>query len=261
MANDPCGLVCFTGIGFFVGVGMIWDGVSKYLLRQKIMNTPTSKVRSVALGMTEVFGKARCKENHLSPIAKQKCIYHKVIGEYYRSGKHGGWKNIYTNETRDPFYLEDETGKILVDPKLAEIDIPRDNLYEGYIAGKGMFGFQKKQMDAKVLQFISALPPIPKGSFMAHANEDVRISEFYIAEGDDLYVLGTAVQRPEATGGISHENLMVKRGRDDTFYISDSQEKKLENKMRSTYLWEIPLGFLLAAICLFFLVLSITSGV
>ncbi|MFH1222470.1 MAG: GIDE domain-containing protein [Candidatus Micrarchaeota archaeon] len=260
-SNGPDTCCCGAIFGFVVGMGLLLDGVGKFLLLQKIKNTPTSKVRSVAIGLTEVFGKAKCKENMISPVVRQKCVYHKLVGEYYRSGKHGGWRKIYEYTSMNPFYIEDETGKILVDPKDAEIDIPSDSVYQGYISGKGFFGMQHQQLDKKVLDFIDTLPPAAKSNFMAHQQQDVRVTEYFIAEGDSIYVLGTAEQQKGAASSIGNENLVLKRGRDNTMYINDSSEKKVTDKLGWTYLWEIPVGLIISAICLFLFIASILGTV
>jgi hypothetical protein len=242
-------------------MGMIWDGVNKYLLVQKVKNTPTSKARSVALGMTEVFGNAKCKTDMLSPVARQKSVYYKIKGEYYYSaGKHSGWRTLSEHTSHNPFYIEDETGKILIDPRDATIDIPSDFIYQGYITGKGMFGIGHTQLDKKALDFIGQLPPLENSAFMRHQNENIRITEYFIAENDQVYVLGTAEQQGGAASSIGYENLVIKMGRDNVMYISDSAEKKVIDKLSSTFWWEIPVGLALAAVCLFVFILMMTGS-
>lgn len=137
--------IIYIFLGFFVGIYLIFDGVRKHLLVQKIKNTATSKVRSAAVGLVELHGIARCKGGMVSPVAKTKCGFWRLIAQYYQSGKHGGWRTFYKTDSTSPFYLEDETGSILVDPCGAKVEIPHDYRYEGYMSGKGLFGMKHKK--------------------------------------------------------------------------------------------------------------------
>ena len=243
-------------IGFFVGLFFIYSGAQQYLFLQKIKNTPTSKVEAVAIGLIELSGKALCQQDMASPITKNKCIYWKLQGEYYQSGKHGGWRNIYNDSSTNTFYLKDETGKILVDPNGAQVDIPSDNLFQGYYSGKGFFGMSHTQMDSRAVAFIDTLPPEKQRSFLNHRNENLKIIEYLIAEGDPLYVLGSAEPREGVASAVQSENLIVRKGKfDKTMFISDSGEQKLTQSVSGSVYWQIFGGLALSAICLFLLLL------
>lgn len=244
------------------GLVKIYDATRKYLLRQKIMNTPTSKVESAAVGLVELFGKASFPEPMQSPISRTDCAYWKILAYCYASEKYAnGWKIIYEKESTKPFYLADGTGKILVDPKEAQIDISQDAFYEGYLSGKGKWGISHKKMDQKVLSFIDDLPESEKFNFTVYGNQQMQISEYFIANGDPLYVLGSAAPLEGASSSVGYENLMVKKGKyDRTMYITDSEEKKALWKMS----WGsmamdiiIGLGISLAGIAILFLVFKI----
>ncbi|VVB98535.1 E3 Ubiquitin ligase [uncultured archaeon] len=252
------GLLAF---GFVIGLSSMYDGVKKYLLAQKIRDTPTSTVEAAAVGLVELKGKAMCDAPTYSPIAKQKCAYWKLRGQYYRSGKNGGWRDIYSAASTANFLIQDQTGSMLVDPVGAEIDIPQDKLYEGYISGKGIFGAAHTQMDQSVVDFVNALGPDDRQKFMNHKNEDVRIYEYYIAEGDDIYVLGSAEPRDGVASSVGYENLVVRKSNtDNTMFISDSGERKLLEKFGGQLYLKILFGFALSSACLF-IVLAYLLGV
>ncbi|MGV8176976.1 MAG: hypothetical protein ACP5NX_04200, partial [Candidatus Bilamarchaeaceae archaeon] len=86
------GTACFGSL-FIIGLALLAAGANQYLLRQKIKNTPTSKVRSAALGLAELFGKARAFGDMRSPLEGKTCAYWYVVMEEYRqSRKHSGWQ-------------------------------------------------------------------------------------------------------------------------------------------------------------------------
>ncbi|MCI0503305.1 E3 ubiquitin ligase family protein [Candidatus Micrarchaeota archaeon] len=252
--DNPC---CGGLIAFLIGITLIYGGTQRFLLAQKIKNTPTSKVRSAAVGLVELFGKAKCKDAIDSPISKVRSAYWRVKGEYYKPGKHGGWRDIYNASSSTPFYLEDDTGKMLVEPKEAEIDIPQDFFNNGHLSEGGVFGlFKSKVLDKKVLDFLAATPAA-NSAFKAHSGFDLRVTEWFIAENDPLYVMGTAEPVKGAVSAIAHENLIVKKGKGvDILYISDSGEKKVVDKVSGSIWWMLGPGFILSAIGLFVLLSS-----
>ena len=246
---DPSNLCCPAAI-FLAGMIAMANGINSYLLTQKIKNLPTSKTHSAAIGLAEFSGTALGDEEIYSPIHKVKCAYWAIDAYYYRRGKHGGWKPIYKSKSDSTFYLKDETGKILVDSKDAQMEIPIDKTFIGYIEGKGMFGVPHTQMDDLVLKFIETLSPSDKSKIMGYKNQEVKVCETYIAEGDPLYVLGSVEMATGATSSIGSENLIVKKGKHDgTFYISDKTEKDvLANKSGGSVMVSLAIGLGMAAI-------------
>ncbi len=247
--NPFCGGLFAFGMGLI----LIYGATQRYLLAQKIKNTPTSKVRSAAVGLVELFGKAKCNESILSPVSKVKCAYWRLKCEYYKPGKHGGWRDIYTPASDSKtFFLEDDTGKMLIDPKGAEIDIPSDFKSEGHLAAGGIAGlFKNKVLDAKVLAFLEE-DSAAKTAFHNHSSFNLRLTEFFIAEGDPLYVLGNAEPQKGASSALAHENLLMKKGGgENLMYISDSGERSVIGKVQGGIWWMLGLGFVLAAIGLF----------
>lgn len=242
--DSPCGLFIIGIVLFLGGLAKIYATTQKYLLAQKIKNTPTSKVESAAVGLVELFGKAECPETIPAPISRVDCSYWKIHADYYKSGKHGGWRTIYDKISTNRFYLADDSGKMLIDPKDAQVDVKQDALYQGYISGKGVFGVSHTQFPQSVLSFIDTLPANEKSSFTNHSNVEVRIYEYYIADGDPLYVLGSAEPLEGASSSLGYENLIVKKGKyDQTMYITDSEEKKVLQKMSGgSIIWGIALG-------------------
>ncbi|VVC03146.1 E3 Ubiquitin ligase [Candidatus Bilamarchaeum dharawalense] len=248
-----CG-VCIAGPMFFLaGLGMIYGGVQRYLLEQKIKNIPTSKVRSVAVGLVEIFGKAKCLDSLNSPISKVKCIYWSLKCEYYKSGKHGGWRDFYTPSTNKQFYLEDDTGKMLIDPNGAEIDIPSDLTSTGYLDDKGFLGMKRKTLDPKILDYLNNAPDV-LAKFKSHSHTELRVTESFIAEGDPLYILGSAEPKEGASSAVQQENLIIRKGKtDQIMYVSDSNEKKAVEKIWWSIWPMIVGGFIFAAIGLYLL--------
>lgn len=89
-----------------------------YFLRMKrqIENTPTSKIRSVAMGMVEVKGEAVRKYALLSPMSHTPCVFYRLT-KYQRRGRDYQWRITSVSSSNNvPFYIEDETGRVEVNP-------------------------------------------------------------------------------------------------------------------------------------------------
>lgn len=120
--------VCFFGsfalLGFFgpillfiitVFINKKGSGGSLMKLQKSL---PTSKIRSVAMGLAEIQGKIVIDEPLISRIKSKRCAgYYYLIQEISHDddGKEQ-LRTIHTDFTYNPFFLEDETGKIKVNP-------------------------------------------------------------------------------------------------------------------------------------------------
>jgi hypothetical protein len=244
---------CIGGFCLVFGLLLVYNGAQRRLLIQKIKNTPTSKVRSAAAGLVELFGKAIMKDEMKSPVSQAKCVFWRMHGEYYQPGKHGGWRDLFKKESSTPFYLEDETGKMLIDPKGAEIDIPQDFQSTGYLSNKGFLGLlPQQQLHPNALALMERNQEVGN-KFRSRSSYNLRITEHFIAEGDPLYVFGNGVPLEGASSPLAHENLIIRKPKDIPMYVSDSHEKKTIDKLNMSMAAQLAIGLGLTAIGLFML--------
>jgi len=102
----------------------LWRALHFYRLYRWVSNTPTSKIRSLAEGMVEVLGKGLRKYDMLSPISATPCIYYRLTRytQRFSTGGRERWSMVSDVHTSNvPFWIEDETGKVMVVPQGAEI--------------------------------------------------------------------------------------------------------------------------------------------
>ena len=144
-----------------VGGGLILYGFTVLHEKRLVEDVPASKVRSVAMGLAEVKGAARTKAPLASPITGLPCVYYRYLIEEERSGSRGNdrWVTIDKGESTQPFYVEDETGRILVDPSGAETILRQD--------------YRSIQRD---------------GGWLSKRR---RYTEWHLVPGERVYVLGT----------------------------------------------------------------------
>jgi len=115
------------GILFFLGAALCLGMCFKMIwLKRFLENTPTSKVRSAAMGFVEICGTARRAYNVISPVGQWPCVYYRTRRYRRRTDAQGHQTWHLVDDMRSgpiPFYVQDETGKILVDPDGAQIRV------------------------------------------------------------------------------------------------------------------------------------------
>ena len=120
---DEAGLVIVL-IGFLAGIILIFSGF-RWLKKKKIVEEiPTSKIRSIAMGLVEVKGKAKAVKEQHALLTGRKCCYYayKVYKRY--TGKNRKQRQVIPitkGKSEEPFYIHDATGKVMVEAKDAQI--------------------------------------------------------------------------------------------------------------------------------------------
>ena len=238
--------------GFILGLYSMYTGLKRYPFLQKIEDTPTSKVSSVSVGLVELSGKARFIEPEKSPVNDTACVYWRVIVWHYcRRGRSMTWEELYSAESKKPFYIEDETGKMLVSPEGAQIEITLASQYDGYIVDKGLLRHFCPLIDRRVLKFIESLDKDLKQKFLACKDERFGVSEFIIRQNDPLYVMGSATPSEGASGAESQDTLIIRKCTSDTtMYISTTRESTIIGNLSSSVYGYIFGGLALSGICL-----------
>lgn len=180
-SNDP---TIYALIGAGAGVYLFYRGFRLLQRKRLIEDTPTSKIRSAAMGLVEVSGLANGPYTIPAPVSQLPCYFHRtVVWIYVQSGKSKRWKKVADARFHVPFYLEDETGRVLVDPSDAELDIHRD--------------FQQEYQHG-----LLADDPIPTNveHFLAMHGVDrdhpIKIEEYCIKPKNALFILGTLAENP-----------------------------------------------------------------
>jgi uncharacterized protein YjeT (DUF2065 family) len=224
---------------FIIGFVLILTGIILFLValyvqkkKRLITDTPTSKIRSLAMGLVEIFGQVIPfhKRVFKSPFTNKDCVYYKYTIEELRSnGKNSHWVTIKKDEHKTLFYLKDETGMVLVDPTSAQIEAKKDFEFQS--------GFRKDPPE-QVIQFLSAHKLSYEG-FLG-LNKTLRYRETIIVPDDTLYIMGTAGENPyKKEGQINQvDSIMIQKGTvEKQYYISDKSEKQIVRQLTlATYI-------------------------
>jgi len=183
--QSPMELQFWCAVGFCGGIGLFVYGFRLLQRRRLILDTPFSKIRSAAMGMVEISGLAAGPYTMIAPITARPCFhYRSLVWEWKQHGKNKEWVKVAGECMHVPFFVDDNTGRVLVDPRGADLDLHRD--------------FQQEFCDS----FFTTREPAPDNvrSFLARhgivTNNKIKVEEFCIKPKNSLFILGTLADNP-----------------------------------------------------------------
>lgn len=171
-----------AALGGCTGLFLFYRGFRILQRKRLILNTPTSKIRSASLGLVEVNGLAVGPYTLHAPITGAPCFYYRTVAwELRKSGKSQEWHQVADESLHLPFYLDDNTGRLLVNPQGADMDIHRD-FHEEY-SNSIFFG---DEMPPNVRSFLAR--------YSVSSDHKIRIDEYCIKPKNFLFILGTLAE-------------------------------------------------------------------
>jgi len=184
-SNNPNALVLWCVIGFCAGIGLFIYGFRLLLRRRLILDTPFSKIRSAPMGMVEISGLAVGPYTMIAPITARPCYYYRtLVWEWKQQGKNKSWVKVAGESMHLPFFVDDNTGRLLVDPRGADLDLHRD--------------FEQEFCNG----FFTTKSPAPPNvtTFLARhgiaTTNKIKVQEFCIKPKNALFILGTLAENP-----------------------------------------------------------------
>ena len=172
-----------SGALALVGAGLAgWYGFLCLRLKRRVENTPTSRIRSLAMGMVEVKGKAIRSYALVSPMTQLPCVFYRLT-KYKRSSNNEWRLSHVTSSGGVPFLLDDGTGRVEIDPAGCRVNARTRT--EGSDGVGGLIGFS--------------------------SDSDEKWVEDVIVEGALLYVLGFAALKPRQGPTLAEKKVAALR--------------------------------------------------
>ena len=269
---------------FLVGGFLFWLGFRKYREYRLLEDTPRAPVRSIPMGLVHLHGKSTGEQAVTSPLTRTPCYYYKAWVELWTTkGKDDNmdWETIRTEADARVFYLDDGTGKVMVNPYKADFNVTRTFQGEtGPGAGSkrhvdptlGVAGPSNEELldymrrvseaaptaRAKLNAAVNAMPDsavktadkvllgMSGGVKLSRPVSDLRLrfTEECLIADRQCNILGTCVENP--TPKDEYDRNLIQEGTNEpTFVISDKPEMELAKNVRRSALSLILVGSLL----------------
>ena len=280
MSSNSTNLEVAIVVGFGAGLFWFFKGFRVYREYRVLADTPEIPIRSMAMGLVEIHGKAKGQQTVLSPVTKTPCFFYKVDIERWVRDKNGGhWSHAATHAEGVRFYLEDATGKVLVDAHGAEYDLiqttkretgrgvgaslarlfggtPDSSLTTGsWVSDSDLLNYAESVVSTAHTTFSldggSLLSGLGRGSLSLGMGSEhrYRLSEYCIVPEHWYDVTGTCVENPNPQD--EHDRNMIVKGQNEpTFLISWRSEKEIKSTLRNRAALHIFGGGALSVACL-----------
>jgi hypothetical protein len=184
-SSSPAGLLFWCVIGLCTGIYLFSYGFRLLQRRRLILDTPVSKIRSASLGMVELSGLAVGPYTLVAPVTVRPCYYYRtLVWEWKQSGKNKRWVKVAAECMHVPFFLDDNTAKVMVDPRGADLDLHRDFQQEFCDS----FFTTKEETPGNVRSFLLR--------YGVSTTNKIKVEEFCIKPKNALFLLGTLDENP-----------------------------------------------------------------
>ncbi len=185
-------------LGTVTGLVLFFKGFGLLQRKRLIQDIPRCTIRSAALGLVELSGTATGDSTLLSPLCQLDCLFYQITawtltgGDQYRH-----WKKVAEESLSVPFFIEDNTGRMLVDAKGADLQISPDYSEEYGGTSRGTYG----RAAAYVVEPELSVPEAV-GHFLARhgisPDAAVKVEERSVKTGDRLFIVGTVCENTSA---------------------------------------------------------------
>ncbi|MBU0615975.1 MAG: hypothetical protein KJ601_07845 [Nanoarchaeota archaeon] len=252
--------IVFLISGFFIFKG-------GFIIKHKyqlIMDIPTSKIRSLAMGIVEISGIVSSNQLIKTPLSNKKCVFYEysrfnmrnVVDSSINRKEIENYQDLidqarsYVN-----FIVSDQTGRILVLPKDAQLSIKAKN---AYIQTKGntLELLRKLRTPGAQIDFQEFGLKTVDPSKVSENNDQKVFYEHYIEPNEFVYIMGTAAQSTVKGSGV-----VIECGVNDPFFIiSDISEKATLKNLLKNVTASFIIGTVLMIIGLIVFFLSLASA-
>ena len=212
-------LPLFAAAAAIAGPLMFANGFTVWRRRRLIADTPTSKIRSMAMGLVEVNGAAVPRSSVEAPFSGKSCVYWKVD---VSTRSREGWTVIHRESSSQPFYLRDETGTALVYPQGADSRL-NDGVEE---VCNGI------SLPDCYCEYLREHPSL-LGTFARLGS--IRFREYLVDENRALFVLGSATPKARVLE-VSDMEAFAATGTDDPGAVAlrASRLHELDGEVRAS---------------------------
>jgi hypothetical protein len=263
--------VLLAVVTFFAGFFVFFRGFWIFREYRLVEDTPETSIRSLSMGLVEIHGQAKGDSMLMSPVTCTPCYLYKVeVDRSHRNEKGDKTEShFFTDLNQVSFYLEDDSGKVLVDPCDAELDLARQGmrLFIGEVrfdpaAAKLPAGrmdperANRRPREDELRTYVSQVASqrnVISASTHLDDFDDYTLEEYCIVPGVPYDITGTCVENPKPAD--EHDRNMIVKGQNErTFLISSKTKKDIQTMLRRRAVKYIAIGATLSVASLAFLI-------
>lgn len=206
-------------------------------------------------GPVEIEGQAIQDEDVgtvTAPVTGTTCLaYEYDVAELRSSGKHSNWETLDEGGDGAPFLVEDETGRVRIDPTGAHLRLEEETMQvspgeelpddlASYVAEADEVDEQDRTLNLVVTEL--------------HVGNEQRFTERRLDVGEAVYVYGAAQRGSAPEWGSRRVDAVVRDGDDaPVFVISDTSERGTAWRFATYGVGRIGAGFVLLGFGMFVL--------
>ena len=184
-------------IALIGGIVLFMRGFRLWREQRLIQNTPTARIRSMAMGLVEIEGTVEPRSTLAAPFSGHECAYWQVdISTRTRDS----WNVVHRNSSRHPFYVRDETGVALIYPEGGDCKLAFG--VEEVCTGPFLPECYSQYIKSEQLRMVSLM-----------SAGQMRFRERVMQGGQRAFVLGSAMPRARAVS-LSDGDIMQATGTD-----------------------------------------------
>lgn len=256
--NTAALLIGLLSLGFATVVGV--RARRRHRRHSLVTGTETTDVRAIAdEGPVELTGTVRADETFTSPIREETC----VLSAWEIEDTDGtDWHTRASGVSATPFVLDDGTGEVTVDVgdhvsgesewttnvQLGPVDLER-SFASGVTVGDVTCSFDRfepalrvpngEEPPEHVAAFLRGEDDLSTGDALSEhldwfeGHPTRRYFDETVAPGDEVYILGEATAKPDATYPLGPEDVVVGPPADGPFLLSTTSEAELVDHLDS----------------------------
>jgi hypothetical protein len=169
-SSDSFWLALLGLAGVMIGPLLFFAGFRMLRYKRMILDTPLSKIHSASIGLVEILGTPTGPNTLTAPVTGVPCFYYRVQAwQWEESDNRHQWKRVLDESLYLPFFLEDSTGRVLIDPQGAEMDVHRSFSDEigasffntrdlvppnvrNFLVHRGLVPYEKIKVEERIIQ-------------------------------------------------------------------------------------------------------------
>lgn len=240
------------------GIWCLRDAYREYQAMAQYRDVPTSTVRSLAVGDVEIEGLGHPVAGTVAnPLGGPDLLAYRLDVETWEPDSDGGnWVREALYRAEVPFELDDDTGRVLVEARGAELaaDVRTIQLERGQTPPQALFDLRERVAadpegsQAQGVPRVTEAESAPRHHLTGEAWMPRRYRLRGIPAGERLYVYGRAEPAAEAEGPRNEARLVVGEPHAGTFTLAHGSEEQLVAGSRRTVKTLAAAGFVVVPV-------------